>query len=475
MDFLGNDMISSTRRSLFSPTDDDECWAEGTLLGDFCADWGPVSSPTRSDSNSNAERMPALENENEGLISIPSFEDNLPSPDELIELEEDDEYLRSSSKTDLSQRSYAIPPPPSPPSAPSHATLDSPVSMEGVSRRSEQISFEGGVVHHHHHYIVVDHSEFKDIMGLVKSQCASSGFGFDLPFVHTRNTLAPEPVRNTHPVPVPVSLMPQVFEARVGVKREPMQLSVAQTSSSSSSSSCSSVTPLEMISFPSSPPSLSSSSVSSIPVAVPAAIPAPAPATNKRKSYPVKLEVQEGDRVSKKEKLCNKSKPRKIYQCKHCNKSYNGKTAIVRHERTHTGEKPFACKTCGKAFRQKGTLRTHERLHSGEAPLKCDLCQTGFKHYGTLKRHKTTCNGVRMVDQMADVGKRGGTGKQLESQSVCPPAPNSKPREFIIPPHIKQNPFADEQVTPENQFKRDLNVSSSRLSAMHALWNQSQY
>ena len=64
----------------------------------------------------------------------------------------------------------------------------------------------------------------------------------------------------------------------------------------------------------------------------------------------------------------------KALRCKFCKKQCESPTALARHTRTHTGEKPFACSICNKAFSQKAHLRTHQLSHSDEKPHKCDVC-----------------------------------------------------------------------------------------------------
>ncbi|XP_038062905.1 zinc finger protein 808-like isoform X1 [Patiria miniata] len=55
-------------------------------------------------------------------------------------------------------------------------------------------------------------------------------------------------------------------------------------------------------------------------------------------------------------------KQEKLYQCGFCNKVCKQRYLLTRHERQHTGEKPYSC-TCGKAFPSVGSLRKHQKFH----------------------------------------------------------------------------------------------------------------
>ena len=54
--------------------------------------------------------------------------------------------------------------------------------------------------------------------------------------------------------------------------------------------------------------------------------------------------------------------------CNHCDKCFSRGGDLLRHKRTHTGEKPYKCKHCGKCFTQIASLKRHTRLHTGEKP-----------------------------------------------------------------------------------------------------------
>lgn len=63
----------------------------------------------------------------------------------------------------------------------------------------------------------------------------------------------------------------------------------------------------------------------------------------------------------------------KVYSCSFCVKTFSQPHQLVRHERMHTGEKPFVCDVCGKGCSQKGDLVRHKRKHTGERPYQCDI------------------------------------------------------------------------------------------------------
>ncbi|EHO9284818.1 C2H2-type zinc finger protein [Salmonella enterica] len=87
-----------------------------------------------------------------------------------------------------------------------------------------------------------------------------------------------------------------------------------------------------------------------------------------------------------------------MFPCSRCSRTFTSPSALVRHMRTHTGERPYVCRACGQAFQTSGNLTVHMRTHTGQRPYVCQTCGQAFCQRSGLTAHMRTQHSAMQAD-----------------------------------------------------------------------------
>nr|CAB3267984.1 zinc finger protein 271 [Phallusia mammillata] len=112
-----------------------------------------------------------------------------------------------------------------------------------------------------------------------------------------------------------------------------------------------------------------------------------------------------------------------VFKCDSCERSYPTRHELRRHQRSHSGERPYACRFCAKRFPTSTNARRHERTHTGDRPHLCKVCKKGFIQKTDMVKHLRSVHKMKVTKTKAERAVRMKRKVKSLSEAISTSAP----------------------------------------------------
>ncbi|XP_029976171.1 zinc finger protein 40 isoform X2 [Salarias fasciatus] len=117
------------------------------------------------------------------------------------------------------------------------------------------------------------------------------------------------------------------------------------------------------------------------------------------------------------EQLSKDQKPKKPgkYVCEYCNRACAKPSVLLKHIRSHTGERPYPCVTCGFSFKTKSNLYKHKKSHAHA--IKLGLIARSESGGGSLSQESDKNLGTHSEGEDSGESDEDGSTADLDPDS----------------------------------------------------------
>uniref|UniRef100_H3CFW1 HIVEP zinc finger 1 n=1 Tax=Tetraodon nigroviridis TaxID=99883 RepID=H3CFW1_TETNG len=125
------------------------------------------------------------------------------------------------------------------------------------------------------------------------------------------------------------------------------------------------------------------------------------------------------------EQVYKDQKPKKLgkYVCQYCNRACAKPSVLLKHIRSHTGERPYPCVTCGFSFKTKSNLYKHKKSHAHA--IKLGLTARSESGGGSLSQESDKAFGTHS-EESGDSDEEGSSAELATKLSKSSAAASSE-------------------------------------------------